>query len=135
MSHKLPVPEWIEMAYFDTAAFTIEHDSPRGLREAQLRGFRAVHRKPSGAGAQSEGWVTSGLRGIPRPLTSDEMRSSTGGPPTEPRRSGMGPPRKCRRMHPISGRTHAVAGGVGAPVASAAQNRATTPVMLQDMRG
>ena len=42
----------------------------------------------------------------------DEHGSAIGELPTQPQRSRIGPPTKCRRMHPISDPIHAVTGSV-----------------------
>ena len=61
--------------------------------------------KPEATGAQIARTVVIGIH--------DEHRTAISEPRTEPHRMGNGPPTECRRMHTISGRTQAVAGGAG----------------------
>jgi hypothetical protein len=72
-----------------------EHDSPRGLREAQLGGSAASIERPPEQAPDLRGGIRSGLRGIPRPLASStkclrvmvaRQRNRDGGA-TDPQRS------------------------------------------------
>ena len=82
---------------------------PRGLREATVGEFGvAIERPPEQLPGLRGGIRVRASRDCSPVSFFDEMRSSNGGPPTEPWRTGNGPPTEGQRMHPF----YAVAGGL-----------------------